>query len=173
MKRRLLASLVKPLFFTLPLLFVSCGGDLDTGDNVFETPGEPGRPNFGFQGNPPQNTAPAATNPAMADKPASDMPPSSTDAAPAGNPPAPASTAPNSSSAVASTDPAPAPAGTPPAPTTKPKPADTLPFGVPVIGKKGFVYSPFAMEKGMVDVSELASGTKVECPYTFKHFRVP
>jgi hypothetical protein len=68
------------------------------------------------------------------------------------------------------TDPAP----TPPADEAKPKPpATNLPFGTPVIGKKGFVYSPYAPAQGMVDVSDIPSGTKVECPYTKKIFRVP
>ncbi len=64
-----------------------------------------------------------------------------------------------------------------PAPTTptetKPKPTTTLPYGTPVIGKKGFVYSPYAPDKGMVDVTDIPSGTKVACPYTDKVFRVP
>ena len=64
---------------------------------------------------------------------------------------------------------------TPPVDEVKPKPNPTanLPFGTPVIGKKGFVYSPFAPDKGMVDVNDIPSGTKVECPYTKKIFRVP
>lgn len=60
---------------------------------------------------------------------------------------------------------------------TAPEPAKrsetNLPYGTPVIGKKGYVYSPFAPEKGMVDVNDIPSGTKVECPYTGKIFRVP
>ncbi len=69
------------------------------------------------------------------------------------------------------TDPTP----TPPVDDVKPKPNPTanLPFGTPVIGKKGFVYSPFAPDKGMVDVTDIPSGTKVECPYSKKIFRVP
>jgi hypothetical protein len=58
----------------------------------------------------------------------------------------------------------------------KPKPTTTateVPKGVPVTGKPGFVLSPYAKEQGMVDVTGMASGTKVECPYTLKHFRVP
>lgn len=58
-----------------------------------------------------------------------------------------------------------------------PKPAaparEDLPFGQPVVGKKGFVYSPYASDKGYVDVTGIPAGTKVECPYTKKHFRVP
>ena len=70
------------------------------------------------------------------------------------------------------TDPTPNPTPTPE--EVKPKPTTTnLPFGTPVIGKKGFVYSPYAPDKGMVDVNDIPSGTKVECPYTKKIFRVP
>ena len=50
---------------------------------------------------------------------------------------------------------------------------DDLPYGIPVVGKKGMVYSPYAPEKGQVDVDGYKRGTKVECPYTGKHFRVP
>ncbi len=71
--------------------------------------------------------------------------------------------------------------GTPPAETRPPEPAPTpkpavredLPYGIPVVGKKGMVYSPYAPEKGQVDVDGYKRGTRVECPYTQKHFRVP
>jgi len=66
---------------------------------------------------------------------------------------------------------------TTPAPETPapppPKPREDLPYGIPVVGKKGMVYSPYAPEKGQVDVDGYKRGTKVECPYTGKHFRVP
>ena len=55
----------------------------------------------------------------------------------------------------------------------KPNPNASLPFGTPVIGEKGYVYSPYAPDKGKVDVKDIPSGTKVECPYTKKIFRVP
>lgn len=56
----------------------------------------------------------------------------------------------------------------------KPKPTGAnLPFGTPVIGEKGYVYSPYAPDKGKVDVTGIPSNTKVECPYTGKIFRVP
>lgn len=48
-----------------------------------------------------------------------------------------------------------------------------LPEGIPVSGKPGYVFSPFASGKGMIDVSGLPKGTKVECPYTSKKFLVP
>ena len=60
--------------------------------------------------------------------------------------------------------------------TVESKPAVTredLPFGQPVVGKKGFVYSPHAPDKGQVDVDGIPAGTKVKCPYTGKVFRVP
>ena len=55
----------------------------------------------------------------------------------------------------------------------KPNPSASLPFGTPVIGEKGYVYSPYAPDKGKVDVKDIPSNTKVECPYTGKIFRVP
>jgi hypothetical protein len=100
------------------------------------------------------------------------------------NPPAD----PANATAATTTPPTPAvenpstPAATPENPVTDPvapptttevKPKPNLPFGTPVIGKRGFVYSPYAPDKGMVDVSDIPSGTKVECPYTKKIFRVP
>ena len=60
--------------------------------------------------------------------------------------------------------------------TVESRPAVTredLPFGQPVVGKKGFVYSPYAPDKGQVDVDGIPAGTKVKCPYTGKVFRVP
>lgn len=60
--------------------------------------------------------------------------------------------------------------------TTDSKPAVTredLPYGQPVVGKKGYVYSPYAPDKGQVDVDGIPAGTKVKCPYTGKVFRVP
>ena len=64
----------------------------------------------------------------------------------------------------------PADSGTP---APKPSPREDLPYGIPVITKKGCVYSPHAPDKGYVDVEGLARGTRVKCPYTGKHFRVP
>lgn len=64
----------------------------------------------------------------------------------------------------------------PPRDTADAKPAaprEDLPIGQPVVGKKGYVYSPYAPDKGQVDVDGIPAGTKVKCPYTDKVFRVP
>jgi hypothetical protein len=68
----------------------------------------------------------------------------------------------------------PAPGPTPDVPPeVKPVLREDLPYGIPVVGKKGMVYSPYAEDKGQVDVENLKRGTRVKCPYTGKHFRVP
>lgn len=56
---------------------------------------------------------------------------------------------------------------------TPPVPANQTPYGKPVPGKKGFVYSPFDEKAGMIDVRDYAPGTKVRDPYTNKIFLVP
>ena len=48
-----------------------------------------------------------------------------------------------------------------------------MPFGIPVLGKKGFVTSPYLPDGDYVDVSAFAPGTAVRDPYTGKFFRVP
>lgn len=48
-----------------------------------------------------------------------------------------------------------------------------LPYGMPVAGKPGFVTSPFAPDKGYVDVTGFPPGTAVEDPYTGKIFLTP
>ncbi len=78
----------------------------------------------------------------------------------------------------------PPPPDAPPTPSTADKPKDSvpppaapaaseLPYGVPVPGKKGFVYSPYDKSAGFVDVRDIGPSTKVRCPYTGKIFRVP
>ncbi len=64
---------------------------------------------------------------------------------------------------------------TPPVPVTPPTPPPSIqtPYGKPVPGKKGFVYSPFDEKAGMIDVRDYAPGTKVRDPYTNKIFLVP
>lgn len=50
---------------------------------------------------------------------------------------------------------------------------EDLPYATPAVGKAGFVHSPYAPDKGLVDVTDIPRGTKVECPFTRKLFRVP
>ena len=69
--------------------------------------------------------------------------------------------------------------------TTEPKPAATpraasstqqasdLPYGKPVPGKPGYVFSPYDKSGGYVDVTGYAPGQKVKDPYTGKIFLVP
>ena len=45
-----------------------------------------------------------------------------------------------------------------------------IPYGIPVEKKKGFVSSPYAPDKGMVDVTDIPPGTKVECPLHQENF---
>jgi hypothetical protein len=57
---------------------------------------------------------------------------------------------------------------------TTPKEARVgLPYGTPVAGKQGFVTSPFAPERGYVDVRGFAPGTPVKDPYSDKIFLTP
>ena len=58
-------------------------------------------------------------------------------------------------------------------PPVRPAASSSLPFGTPVPGKPGFVYSPYDKTAGMIDVKDIASGTKVRDPYTGKIFLVP
>jgi hypothetical protein len=48
-----------------------------------------------------------------------------------------------------------------------------LPYGKPVPGKPGYVFSPFDKNGGYVDVTGYAPGQKVKDPYTGKTFLVP
>ncbi len=61
----------------------------------------------------------------------------------------------------------------PPNPDSPPEPMENLPYGIPVPESKGMVQSPYEPDKGLVDVSGLKRGTRVQCPYSGKHFRVP
>ena len=63
------------------------------------------------------------------------------------------------------------PAQTPPAPAGAA--AQEIPQGVPIVGRPGFVNSPFAAKHQLVDVTGLPVGMEVKCPYTGKLFRVP
>lgn len=48
-----------------------------------------------------------------------------------------------------------------------------LPLGIPVPNKPGFVTSPYAPDKGYVDVRGFPPSTEVKDPYTGKVFLVP
>jgi hypothetical protein len=61
----------------------------------------------------------------------------------------------------------------PPAPQPAPAKREDLPYGLPITGKKGYVYSPYGETRQQVDVTDIPTGTKVKCPYTGKVFRVP
>lgn len=52
-------------------------------------------------------------------------------------------------------------------------PTPDLPVAIPVTGEPGYVRSPHAPDRGKVDVTGIPSGTKVDCPFTQKVFRVP
>ena len=60
-----------------------------------------------------------------------------------------------------------------PAPPPTPAKREDLPYGIPIPGKKGYVYSPYGEARQQVDVTDIPTGTKVKCPYTGKVFRVP
>lgn len=85
--------------------------------------------------------------------------------APPAAPPVPISDA----AAVPSAKPEP----TPQAPTSSAAPRTSHPYGRPVEGRPGFVTSPWAPDKGFVDVNGFPTGTEVMCPYTQKVFLVP
>jgi hypothetical protein len=48
-----------------------------------------------------------------------------------------------------------------------------VPYGTPVPGKSGLVTSPFAPDRGYVDVTGFPPGTEVHDPYTGKIFLMP
>jgi hypothetical protein len=48
-----------------------------------------------------------------------------------------------------------------------------LPYGIPVPGKPGIVFSPYDQSKGYIDVRTYPPGTEVDDPYTGKKFLVP
>ncbi len=160
MQPTILSHIRSASFLVLSLTAVSCthGPPYRPDGNVFIEQGAKPKPQTGSPNAAPTETPgvekPADPGSATTDPNATPVPPVDPNATPAVKPENPV------------TDPA-----TPPTTEIKPKP--NLPFGTPVIGKRGFVYSPYAPDKGMVDVSDIPSGTKVECPYTKKIFRVP
>lgn len=64
----------------------------------------------------------------------------------------------------------PTPSSTPRAPSSQ---NSDLPYGKPVPGKPGYVFSPFDKNGGYVDVTGYSPGQKVKDPYTGKIFLVP
>jgi hypothetical protein len=50
---------------------------------------------------------------------------------------------------------------------------ETIPFGILVAGRPGYVRSPFAKAHQLVDVTGLKVGESVTCPFSGKPFRVP
>lgn len=119
------------------------------------------------QGNPPATTIdpniPLDPNAPVSSDPAQIQAPNTT-----GTMPPPPPTTAEAPPPPTTQDTPPPPAQTPSTPT-----ATELPYGVPVPGKKGFVYSPYDKSAGFVDVRDISPGTKVRCPYTGKIFRVP
>ena len=53
------------------------------------------------------------------------------------------------------------------------EPVPAVPFGAWVENKPGHVYSPFAARHQLVDVTGIAPGTEVHCPFSGRIFRVP
>jgi hypothetical protein len=53
------------------------------------------------------------------------------------------------------------------------EPVTTAPMGMWVEEKPGHVYSPFAARHQLVDVTGIAPGTEVHCPFSGRIFRVP
>ena len=56
---------------------------------------------------------------------------------------------------------------------SKKKKPERLPFGKPIVGRPGFVLSPYAAEKGPIDVRKFKPGEGVKDPFTGKTFIVP
>ena len=59
------------------------------------------------------------------------------------------------------------------APRTTSSQNSDLPYGKPVPGKPGYVFSPYDKNGGYVDVTGYSPGQKVKDPYTGKVFLVP
>jgi hypothetical protein len=56
-----------------------------------------------------------------------------------------------------------------PTPANRPR----YPYGISVPGRPGFVKSPYAPSKGLVDVRRYRKGVAVKCPFTGKTFITP
>lgn len=171
----LLASFLSQCSMAPPYLPPNAGGgySLDNGpsgrnrqdtrylENTAPPPMPTVDPNATQIGNVPAYDTPEsiATTPPPQDPAVASTPPTDPSAPPSN--PAPPSTA--------TTEPAAPP---PPPPSSSSSTPEQMPFGLPVPGKKGFVYSPFDKTQ-MVDVRGIPPGKKVRCPYTSKIFLVP
>lgn len=51
--------------------------------------------------------------------------------------------------------------------------ADGVATGVPTMYKRGWIISPWAPKRGIVDVRNFKEGSIVVCPYTGKPLRIP
>lgn len=119
------------------------------------------------QDSPPKAKEPKTQPVAAAKPPAAAKP----------EPSAPPAAAPQPKTAASGGSAKPAPSETPktePVPPPAPSAVTTeLPYGVPVPGRPGLVNSPYAGKYQLVDVTGLAPGQEVKCPYSGKLFRVP
>ncbi len=71
-------------------------------------------------------------------------------------------------------EPKPETSGAPsPGPVATASSAEELPYGIPVPGRPHLLRSPRASELQLVDVTGMAPGDKVKCPFTGDLFRVP
>ena len=109
---------------------------------------------------PTQPTKVAAVTPTPAQPPVQPKPESKPMAPPASSPPSLPKPAPTQPAPSA---PAPAPAAV----------SQDIPMGTAIVGRPGFVNSPYAAKHQLVDVTGLPTGMEVKCPYTGKLFRVP
>lgn len=49
----------------------------------------------------------------------------------------------------------------------------SVPYGIAITDRLGFVRSPYALDKGLIDVEGIPKGTRKKCPWTGQVFRVP
>lgn len=154
-----IASITGCSYFPSPPMPPSTGVSLDRGPRGERSPRETRYL---------EQEATVQSEPGVGQTPGGPMPPTE-----AGVPPPPDTTSPQPpppTTGTAAGGPASSAAGDT---TAAPAANAELPYGVPVPGKKGFIYSPYDKSAGFVDVQGIAPGTKVRCPYTGKIFRVP
>ncbi len=158
----LLASLLSQCAMAPPYIPPNAGG----GYSLDSAPGSRSRQQNRYLENtmPPPMPDPGTGGTALSNAPVYETPETITTTPPAPEQTPPVTTPPPDTTTTASEPPAPnPPAGAAP---------EQMPFGLPVPGKKGFVYSPFDKTQ-MVDVRGIPPGKKVRCPYTSKIFLVP